>query len=165
MTTEKRDLLKIILLGVIALTLLYQTLQKLTGDETPANVPNQQPVAFPGFPGQQPMNPQQALGPKTTMSIDLADVKLETLSPGEKASHTFVITNTGDNPMKIFDVTADPGFALQGFTAEEIPPEGIGEVKVQYQGNQAPGTYTGTIHVNSNTVEGHIHMTVTAEVQ
>lgn len=183
MMPEKREQIKIGLLAVIALALLWQTWQKFSGSnssspEVPAVVNQQQGLpqqGTPTVPGQQgsaPLsqpvptpNPGQPSGVSTTMSIDQADVKLNTLAIGETASHVFKLTNTGNAPLKIANISVDLGLSMQGYTTEEIPPGGSGQITVQYDGDQVSGTYTRTIHVNSNSVEGHSHLTLTAEVQ
>lgn len=190
MNTEKREQIKIALLAIIALVLLYQTGVKFFSDDKKSiNTPYQNqalqqgtntPVAplqqntytppgqqsVPITPGQQNLNinptPQ---APLTTMKFDKNEVNLGSLQQGTKATHTFTITNSGDNPLVLNGVTGDMGVTVLEYPTNPIPKGGTGEIKVQYEGADPVGSWSKTIHVNANTTPNHAHLTLSGETK
>jgi len=190
MDTEKKEQIKIALLAIIALVLLYQTGVKFFSDDPKStNAPYQNQAlqqgantpsaplqqntftppgqqATPVAPGQQNLNinptPQ---APLTTMKFDQNEVNLGSLSPGTKTTHTFKITNSGDQPLLLNGVTGDMGVTVLDYPTQAIPKGGTADIKVQHEGGDPVGTWSKTIHVNANTTPNHAHLTLSGETK
>ena len=186
MDADKKKQIELVLLGIIAAVLIYQTYQNMSGtngDEpvaendgtTAAPVqPTNQPVTIPGSTGQtnpfQPSTQSQTLSqqgtpsPRALMNFKETDVDIGTVKAGTKKRHTYFFTNTGETDLNIVDVNPDEGLLIVSRPRDPIPPNGTGEILVEFLDNNQVGEQVKTIHINSNANPGHIHLTMKAKV-
>ena len=64
-------------------------------------------------------------------------------------THTFKVTNTGEEPLKITNVKASCGCTATDYTKEAIPPGGEGFVQARYNA-AAPGVFNKSVTVTYN---------------
>ena len=64
----------------------------------------------------------------------------------------FVFTNTGNEPLILSNVKASCGCTVPTWTKEPIMPGKTGTIKVRYNTNTAPQSFTKTITVSSNSI-------------
>lgn len=75
---------------------------------------------------------------------------------GGLANHTFIIKNTGDNPLVIKQVTASCGCTTPNWTKDPIAAGKTGEVKIAYNPKGRPGPFNKSVSVyceNSDPVQ------------
>lgn len=80
------------------------------------------------------------------------------------ASHTFVVTNTGDAPLVITRVTASCGCTRPQWTKAPIAPGGKGEVTVTYNPKGRPGPFYKTVSIFSNGKKGSYALAIKGNV-
>ncbi len=64
----------------------------------------------------------------------------------------FVFTNTGNEPLILSNVKASCGCTVPTWTKEPIMPGKTGTIKVRYNTNTSPQSFTKTITVSSNSI-------------
>ena len=64
----------------------------------------------------------------------------------------FVFTNTGNEPLILSNVKARCGCTVPTWTKEPIMPGKTGTIKVRYNTNTSPQSFTKTITVSSNSI-------------
>ena len=64
----------------------------------------------------------------------------------------FVFTNTGNEPLILSNVKASCGCTVPTWTKEPIMPGQTGTIKVRYNTNTSPQSFTKTITVSSNSI-------------
>ena len=64
----------------------------------------------------------------------------------------FVFTNTGNEPLILSNVKAGCGCTVPTWTKEPIMPGKTGTIKVRYNTNTSPQSFTKTITVSSNSI-------------
>lgn len=86
------------------------------------------------------------------------------LSPREKVSHTFWVTNTGDKPLEIQSVKPGCSCTVTSYTQEPIAPGARGYVQADYQAGTG-GRFAKTVLVRLNTETGYTVLHLKGEVQ
>ena len=185
MDKEKSEQIKIALLGVIALTLIIETVnmpsgpvrQERTGVQQ--NQPGSPQVTFNNNPGGNVQTPNpiaqsipqvaQTIQPapvaSTTMTFDQTAGDLGSTSVADNKTFTYTVSNTGTNPLTINSLTADPGLTIVTQPSAPITPGSTGEITVKLAPEAEKGLITKTIHVGTNTEPNHMHLTLTADVK
>jgi hypothetical protein len=86
-----------------------------------------------------------------------ASIKFETTShsfgniiEGQMATHEFVFTNTGTDPLTLTNVRASCGCTTPSWPREVIEPGKSASIRAEYNSNGRPGTFTKNIFVTSN---------------
>ncbi len=86
-----------------------------------------------------------------------ASIKFETTShsfgniiEGQMATHEFVFTNTGTDPLLLTNVRASCGCTTPSWPREAIEPGKSATIRAEYNSNGRPGTFTKNIFVTSN---------------
>lgn len=79
-------------------------------------------------------------------------------------SHTFLVKNTGNDPLVITRVTASCGCTQPEWTKSPIAPGKTGEVKVTYNPKGRPGPFYKTISVFSNGTKGRHTLSIKGNV-
>jgi len=89
-----------------------------------------------------------------------ASIKFETTShsfgniiEGQMATHEFVFTNTGTDPLSLTNVRASCGCTTPSWPREVIEPGKSATIRAEYNSNGRPGTFTKNIFVTSNSGE------------
>jgi hypothetical protein len=83
---------------------------------------------------------------------------------GGKQSFDFIVTNKGNNPLIIQNVTASCGCTTPEWTRMPIPPGGKGKVTAIYDPVGRPGVFNKTLTVYSNAVPQASILTIKGEV-
>lgn len=73
-----------------------------------------------------------------------------TVAQHASLSHTFVVKNTGEAPLKLIRAKASCGCTAAVLTKADVPPGGEGEIKVTFKTGEKRGQYKQTITVTSN---------------
>lgn len=93
--------------------------------------------------------PQMAV---TTMKVSDTEHNFGTFrEEAGRQTYDFVITNTGQQPLVIQNVTASCGCTTPEWTRQPIPPGGKGKVTAIYDPANRPGAFDKTISVYTNT--------------
>jgi hypothetical protein len=93
-------------------------------------------------------------------SYDFGDIRA-----GEKVEHTFVFTNTGNEPLIITNVQVTCGCTTpKGFPRDPIAPGQSGEITVAFNSTGRVGKQNKVVTVVSNSVGNTNQITFTANV-
>jgi hypothetical protein len=76
----------------------------------------------------------------------------------------FLVTNNGDSPLVITQVTASCGCTTPGWTKEPIPPRGTGKVTAAYDPTGRPGVFSKTLSISSNSKPDPVVLIIKGEV-
>ncbi len=97
------------------------------------------------------------------MSFLETEYDFGTITQGTNVEHLFIFTNTGNAPLLIKDARGSCGCTVPEYTKIPIPPGGVGEILVKYNGS---GMNQRRIRVNlvTNTERGDESLTIKAFV-
>jgi len=114
-------------------------------------------------------NPNTASGktdstslPKITFNEEFFDFGV--IIQGEKVSHTFRFTNTGNSNLIISNVSAGCGCTVPKYSTEPIAPGGKGEVEVTFDSAGREGVQSKSVTVIANTQPNRIELRFISEV-
>jgi hypothetical protein len=96
------------------------------------------------------VNAQDA-GPVITFkenSIDFGDIV-----QGQQVAHTFVLTNTGKQPLIISNVAATCGCTVPSWPKEPVAPGKSAEIKVSFNSTGKVGKQNSVVRIYSNASE------------
>lgn len=88
-----------------------------------------------------------------------------TVEEGEKVSHSYQFTNTGETSLVISNAMASCGCTVPDWTREPIPPGGTGEIEAVFDSNGRVGKQSKTITVHANTDPATVQLSLTGEVK
>ena len=86
----------------------------------------------------------------TQASVDRTDLDFGSFPKEEKQERSFMLTNTGNEPLVVYDVTTSCGCTKVEYSKEPIRPGGTLEMKVIYKADNI-GRFSKTIKVYCNT--------------
>ncbi|MDR0698979.1 MAG: DUF1573 domain-containing protein [Tannerella sp.] len=102
---------------------------------------------------------------KATFTIDKTEFDYGNIPEnGGLANHTFIITNTGANPLVVKQVVASCGCTTPDWTREPIAPDKTGEIKVAYNPKGRFGTFAKNISVYCENADP-VHLTIKGNVE
>ena len=81
-------------------------------------------------------------------SIDFGDIV-----QGQKVEHTFVLTNTGKQPLIISNVAATCGCTVPSWPREPVAPGKSAEIKVSFNSTGKVGKQNSVVRIYSNASE------------
>jgi|UniRef100_UPI0040472956 hypothetical protein len=81
-------------------------------------------------------------------SIDFGDIV-----QGQKVEHTFVLTNTGKQPLIISNVAATCGCTVPSWPKEPVAPGKSAEIKVSFNSTGKVGKQNSVVRIYSNASE------------
>ena len=81
-------------------------------------------------------------------SIDFGDIV-----QGQKVEHTFVLTNTGKQPLIISNVAATCGCTVHSWPKEPVAPGKSAEIKVSFNSTGKVGKQNSVVRIYSNASE------------
>lgn len=87
-----------------------------------------------------------------TMDFDQTTFDFGEITEGDIASHEFIFTNTGNQPLVLSSVKASCGCTTPSWTKEPILPGKKGHIKASYNSKNRPGGFHKSITVTSNAV-------------
>lgn len=108
----------------------------------PANQAAAQPAAA------QPAAPA---GPTTTMTFEETEFDFGTVNDGEKVSHTYTFTNTGDEPLILSNAKGSCGCTVPSWPREPIAPGATGEITVEFNSKNKKGKRNQKVTITANT--------------
>lgn len=71
------------------------------------------------------------------------------IQEGLEPTHTFILTNEGQEPLKLRAVRPSCGCTTPSFTTDEIAPGATGEIVVAFDSQGRPGPFRKSIHVTA----------------
>lgn len=101
--------------------------------------------------------PQEAPLPPTTVSFSEEEFNFGDIKDGDKVSHIFKITNTGENPLVIKSAVGSCGCTVPKYSNEPIAPGESGEINVEFDSSNKPGMNEKMVTVVANT-EQQMHI-------
>ena len=114
---------------------------------------------------QAPEAPQR---PTTTVRFDEEIHDFGTIRDGEKVTHRFSFTNTGDKPLILSNVRGSCGCTVPEWDGDPIPPGETGSLTVEYdsrnKGSADGKVDTKFVTVTANTTPSTHRLTIRANV-
>lgn len=106
---------------------------------------------------QQPNAP---MGPTTTMAFEEQRFNFGTVTEGEKVSHTFTFTNTGEEPLILSNARGSCGCTVPKWPREPIAPGESSDIVVEFNTQNKRGNRSQkvTITANTNPAETFIYL-------
>jgi len=101
---------------------------------------------------------------KTTFEFEESTFDFGTIDAGEKVSHVFKFTNTGDNPLLIKNAKGSCGCTVPKWPKAPIMPGETGEILVEYNSKGKKGLETKRVTLTANTDPAQTFLTITGEV-
>jgi len=83
---------------------------------------------------------------------------------GETVGWYFKFKNAGDKSLVLTNVSASCGCTTPEYSKEPISPGKEGQIKVVFDSNGRSGNQFKTINVESNSIEGSVELTITANI-
>lgn len=102
--------------------------------------------------------------PKTTMSFADMTHDFGNIQEGDKVSHVFTFSNSGDEPLIINSAKGSCGCTVPEWPKEPIPPGGESQIKVEFNSKGKAGKQTKTVTINANTDPNPTRLTIKADV-
>ncbi|MEL6924970.1 MAG: DUF1573 domain-containing protein [Bacteroidota bacterium] len=170
---EKSKQIQIGLLGLIAVLLLVNlfTGGLFGGSADAAKDAARQRVAVnnPATPANTvtpttPAAPPVPAGPTTSMEFAESTFDFGTVEDGEKVSHVYKFTNTGNEPLIISDAKGSCGCTVPSKPTEPIPPGETGEITVEFNSKNKKGKRNQKVTITANTNPPQTVISLTGEV-
>jgi len=190
-----KEQIRTVSLVIIAVCLLAQFIIQLSGGErtaTSTTLSPASPIANRPSDGSQPVgnyqtgaptnvtanqiNPSSAAQtparkpntpnlPNTNMTFSDVSHDFGNIKKGKKLKHKFDVTNTGDQPLQLYNLAAESGLNIISYTTDQIAPgkKGTIEVEINSEGLQG-GPFKKIVHVNANANPTHLHLEVAANI-
>lgn len=100
----------------------------------------------------------------TTMEFEESTFDFGTIDAGEKVSHVYKFTNTGENPLVIKDAKGSCGCTVPKWPKAPIMPGETAEILVEYNSKGKKGKETKRVTLTANTNPAQTFLTITGEV-
>ncbi len=104
-------------------------------------------------------------GPTTVMKFEHTDFDYGTVKEGEKVSHTYTFTNTGNEPLIISSAKGSCGCTVPKWPSEPIAPGAKGVIDVVFDSKGKPGKQAKRVTVNANTVPAQTFLNISGLVE
>ncbi|KGE85639.1 DUF1573 domain-containing protein [Phaeodactylibacter xiamenensis] len=95
--------------------------------------------------------PAAPAGPTTTMTFEETEFDFGTVNEGEKVSHTYTFTNTGDEPLILSNAKGSCGCTVPSWPREPIAPGATGEITVEFNSKNKKGKRNQKVTITANT--------------
>lgn len=102
--------------------------------------------------------------PKTTILVRDSIHNFGEIKEGDKARHTYIVQNIGENPLFIANVATSCGCTAPEFAKEPIPPGESAEVTLEFNSQGKPGTQKKSALIISNAVNAPYSIGFEAQV-
>ena len=101
----------------------------------------------------------------TQVSIEEKTHNFGEIKMGDQVFHTFVIKNTGKEPLIIEKAMGSCGCTIPEYTQDPVAPGGEAKVKVHFNSNGKSGTQRNTVSLHLNTEPSEHRLEIIAEVK
>lgn len=102
--------------------------------------------------------------PQTTASLSEVDIDMGEFDWNKKQEREITISNTGNGPLAISDVTTSCGCTTVEYTKEPIMPKKSGILKITYQAEH-PEHFNKTVSIHCNTPTSPMQIKVTGNAK
>lgn len=103
-------------------------------------------------------------GPTTTIEFEESEFDFGTIDEGEKVSHTYKFTNTGNEPLIIKDAKGSCGCTVPSWPKDPIAPGGTGEMLVEFNSKGKSGSQNKRVTITANTNPGQTFINIKGQV-
>jgi hypothetical protein len=90
-------------------------------------------------------------GPTTEMTFEETEFDFGTITEGEQVSHTYMFTNTGEEPLILSNTKASCGCTVPKWPREPIAPGASSEIVVEFNSNNKRGKKNQKVTITANT--------------
>jgi hypothetical protein len=104
------------------------------------------------------------VGPTTTIEFEATEYDFGTIKQGEKVSHVYTFTNTGDQPFVISDAKGSCGCTVPTWPREIIAPGESAEITVEFNSKGKKGKRNQKVTIIGNTNPPQTFIYLTGEV-
>ena len=148
-------MLKQIKLGLLA-TLVVGMLASCQNSNSGVKDEARQAVETAVQPAQNAVQPaaqtaEVPTGPTTEMSFQETEFDFGTITEGEKVSHTYKFTNTGDEPLILSNAKGSCGCTVPVWPREPIAPGASADVTVEFNSKNKRGQKNQKVTITANT--------------
>lgn len=93
----------------------------------------------------------EPVGPTTVITFEETEFDFGTVTEGEKVSHTFKFTNTGENDLIVTNARGSCGCTVPSKPERPIAPGATGEITVQFDSKNKVGDRRQKVTIDANT--------------
>ncbi len=108
------------------------------------------------------------VGPLTTLEFENLTHDYGEIMEGEKVTHMYKFTNTGNEPLVISNAKGSCGCTVPSWPREPIPVGGTGEIKVQFdskgKGKVGGQPQSKRVTITANTDPANTYLTIKGKV-
>lgn len=166
-----KENIKIVLLGIIAVTLLFNTFSSSEGKTEATSklqtvAPTNNNITPAAISEITPNNnvPEVPAGPTTSMLFAEEIHDFGTINQDSENNHIFKFTNTGTEPLIISNARGSCGCTVPKYPKDPIAPGATGEIEVTYKPGKQKGSQTKTVTITANTNPSNTTVKITANV-
>ncbi|MCB0632767.1 MAG: DUF1573 domain-containing protein [Lewinella sp.] len=95
--------------------------------------------------------PPAPTGPTTTMAFEELTFDFGTVAEGEKVSHTYKFTNTGNEPLVLSDAKGSCGCTVPKWPKDPIAPGATGKILVEFNSKGKKNKQNKKVTITANT--------------
>jgi len=103
-------------------------------------------------------------GPTTTLNFKETEFDFGVVDAGEKVTHVYEFTNTGNEPLIISNAKGSCGCTVPSWPKEPIPAGETGEITVQFDSKNKKGKQSKRVTITANTDPAQTFLTIKGEV-
>ena len=108
--------------------------------------------------------PTSSIGAATAVAFAETTHEFGTIAEGDVVEHTFVFTNTGDNPLVVIDAETTCGCTVPKKPEAPIPPGETGEIQVRFNSHGKTGINNKAVTITTNTEPATTRLFIKANV-
>lgn len=109
--------------------------------------------------------PTVPAGPTTSMVFEETEFDFGMVDQGEKVTHVYKFSNTGDEPLIISNAKGSCGCTVPSWPKEPIPVGGTGEIEVQFDSKGKKNKQSKRVTITANTEPAQTFLTIKGEVK
>lgn len=108
--------------------------------------------------------PAAPVGPTTSITFAETSFDFGEVQDGEKVSHVYEFTNTGNEPLVISNAKGSCGCTVPNWPKNPIPPGEKGEIHVEFNSKGKTGKQTKRVTITANTDPAQTFLTISGNV-
>lgn len=102
---------------------------------------------------------------KTSISFQETTFDFGTINGGDTKKHNFIFTNTGVNPLVIFNVQGTCGCTIPGWSSKPVNPGDTGHIAIEFDSGNEHGLQNKKVRVLANTKPWETDISFTANIK